>query len=67
MPGSEECWQSCAGTWVVLHGRPDDKFAVMGTESAAVFADREQFNADGQERTENHVLYPILTRTGRLH
>jgi hypothetical protein len=53
--GSEEYWHSGGGIWLVFYRRPDGKFAVLGSESGAVYKNREEFEADDYgEKGENH-------------
>ena len=55
--GSEEYWHSGGGIWLVFYERPDGRFAVIGSESGGVYANREEFETDEYgEKAENHVF-----------
>lgn len=55
--GSEEYWHSGGGIWLVFYKRPDGRFVVIGSESASVYASRDEFEADEYgEKAENHVF-----------
>lgn len=55
--GSEEYWHSGGGIWLVFYRRPDGKFAVIGSESGAIYESYEAFDADlNGEKAENHVF-----------
>ena len=41
----------------MFYPRPDGRFAVIGDESGAIYASREEFEADEYgEKAENHVF-----------
>ena len=44
--GSKECWHSGGGHWLAFYRRPDGRFVVIGAESAGVYADRAEYDAD---------------------
>lgn len=55
--GSDENWQSGGGIWLVFYPRPDGRFAVIGDESGAIYASRNEFEVDEfGEKAENHVF-----------
>jgi hypothetical protein len=55
--GSGESWQSGGNIWLVLYPRPDGKFAVIGSDSGAIYASREEFEADEYgQKAESHIF-----------
>jgi hypothetical protein len=53
--GSEEYWHSGGGIWLVFYRRPDGRFAVIGSESGAIYDSFEAFDADTYgEKAESH-------------
>ena len=44
--GSPEYWHSGGGIWLVFHTRQDGRFAVIGSESGAVYPSKAAFEAD---------------------
>ena len=55
--GTEEYWHSGGGIWLVFYRRPDSRFSVLGSESGAVYASRDEFEGDEYgEEAENHFF-----------
>ena len=55
--GSLEYWHSGGGIWLAFYTRPDGRFAVIGSESVGIYANREEFEADEfGEKANNYIL-----------